>query len=64
MWIGRIARHAAAFVLTTLIAGLLGATLVRFGPGFEADEQQLDSRLDAQSIQALRDSFTPKNEIC
>jgi peptide/nickel transport system permease protein len=56
MWIRRIARHLAAFVLTTLIAGLLGATLVRFGPGFETDEQQLDPRLNAQSVRALRES--------
>ena len=37
MWMRRIVRHLAAFVITTLIAGLLGATLVRFGPGFDAD---------------------------
>jgi hypothetical protein len=29
MWIGRIARHFSVFVLTTVIAGLLGATLER-----------------------------------
>jgi len=63
MWIGRIARHLAAFAVTTLIAGLLGATLVRFGPGFESDEQQLDPRLDAQSIQALRDSHSQERNL-
>jgi peptide/nickel transport system permease protein len=63
MWIRRIARHLAVFVLTTVIAGLLGATLVRFGPGFEADEQQLDPRLDAQSIQALHDSHAEERNL-
>jgi peptide/nickel transport system permease protein len=63
MWIRRIARHLAVFILTTVIAGLLGATLVRFGPGFEADEQQLDPRLDAQSIQALHDSHTEERNL-
>ncbi len=63
MWIGRIGRHLAVFVLTTVIAGLLGATLMRFGPGFEADEQQLDPRLDAQSIQALRDSHSQERNL-
>ncbi len=63
MWIRRIARHLAAFVLTTLIAGLLGATLVRFGPGFEADEQQLDPRLNAQSGQALRASHDSERHL-
>ena len=63
MWIRRIARHLAAFVLTTLIAGLLGATLVRFGPGFESDEQQLDPRLNAQSVQALRESHDSERHL-
>jgi len=63
MWIQRIARHLAALLLTTLLAGLLGATLVRFGPGFQADEQQLDARLSPQSIQALRESYAPERNL-
>jgi peptide/nickel transport system permease protein len=63
MWITRIARHFAAFMLTTLIAGLLGATLVRFGPGFDADEQQLDPRLGAQSIQAIHESHAAERNL-
>jgi len=63
MWIRHIARHLAAFVLTTLIAGLLGATLVRFGPGFEADEQQLDPRLNAQSVQTLHESHASERNV-
>src|SRR5580693_5728331 len=63
MWMRRIARHLAAFVITTLIAGLLGATLVRFGPGFDADEQQLDARLNATSIQALHDSHAGEHNV-
>ena len=49
-------RHIGAFILTTLIAGLLGATLVRFGPGYDADEQRIDPRLDAASIQAIENA--------
>ena len=63
MWITRITRHLAAFMLTTLIAGFLGATLVRFGPGFDADEQQLDPRLGAQSIQALHESHALERNL-
>jgi peptide/nickel transport system permease protein len=37
-----------------LIASLLGATLMRIAPGFSSDEQQLNSSLSAQSIQAIR----------
>lgn len=63
MWIRRIARHVAGFVLTTVITGLLGATLVRFGPGFDADEQQLDPRLNAQSLQALHGSHAAERHL-
>jgi peptide/nickel transport system permease protein len=63
MWIFRIVRHLAAFVLTTLVAGLLGATLVRFGPGFDTDEQQLDPRLERQSIQALHESRATERNL-
>ena len=63
MWIQRMAQQLAAFVLTTLIAGLLGATLVRFGPGFEADEQQIDPRLNAQSIQAIHQSHASEHRL-
>ena len=63
MWIRRLARHMSAFVLTTLVAGLLGATLVRLGPGFEADEQRLDPRLNASSIQALEQSHADERNI-
>lgn len=63
MWIRRILRHLAAFLLTTLIAGLLGATLVRFGPGFDADEQQLDPRLNTQSLQALHESHASEHHV-
>ncbi len=37
-----------------LLGGLLGATLVRLGPGFGVDERELDSRLSAESQQAIR----------
>jgi peptide/nickel transport system permease protein len=37
-----------------LLGGFLGATLVRFAPGFGVDEDELDVRLSSQSIQALR----------
>ncbi|MBV8205735.1 MAG: ABC transporter permease [Acidobacteria bacterium] len=43
---------AAAAVV--LLAGLAGATLVRFAPGFGTDERELDSRLSSESISALR----------
>jgi peptide/nickel transport system permease protein len=52
----RLARHAGRIVLTVLLGGLLGATLVRVAPGFGVDEAELDSRLSSQSIAAHRQS--------
>jgi peptide/nickel transport system permease protein len=54
MWYHRLVRHGCAFVLILLFAGLLGATLARFAPGFDSDESQLDARLSGESIQAIR----------
>ncbi len=50
----RIAGHALALVATVLLGGFLSATLVRLAPGFDADEQQLDPHLNAESVHALR----------
>src|SRR5271167_820829 len=47
-------RQARRILLTVLLGGLLGATLVRLGPGFGVDERELDSRLNAASQQAIR----------
>src|SRR5581483_3186940 len=52
----RITRHVLAMAATVLLGGLLSATLVRFAPGFEVDQQQLDARLNSDSLRALRDS--------
>jgi peptide/nickel transport system permease protein len=53
---GRLIRHAARILTVLLLGGLLGATLVRWAPGFGVDEQELDSRLNHKSIEALRES--------
>jgi len=49
-----LAGNALALVATLLLGGLLSATLVRFAPGFEADEHELDPHLNAASVEALR----------
>lgn len=49
-----LARHAGRIAITVVVGGLFGATLVRLAPGFGVDEAELDSRLSAQSIQAVR----------
>jgi peptide/nickel transport system permease protein len=50
----KVARHGLALIATALLGGFLAAVLIRLAPGFDADEQQLDPRLNAESVQALR----------
>src|SRR5579871_2978613 len=56
-------RQVRRILLTVLIGGLLGATLVRLGPGFGSDERELDSRLNAQSQQAIRAEHASENNV-
>jgi peptide/nickel transport system permease protein len=56
-------RQARRILLTVLLGGLLGATLVRLGPGFGVDERELDSRLNAESQQAIRAEHAGDNNI-
>jgi peptide/nickel transport system permease protein len=56
-------RPARRILLTVLLGGLLGATLVRMGPGFGVDERELDSRFSADSQQAIRAERAKDNNI-
>ncbi len=55
--------HASVLIATILLGGLLSAVLVRFAPGFDVDEAQLDPRLNADSIHALRQSRLAERNI-
>jgi peptide/nickel transport system permease protein len=46
-----------------LMAGLIGATLIRIAPGFTADEQQLNSSLSAKSLQAIRQARLSDSDV-
>src|SRR3989442_3628969 len=63
MWHRILLRHLLALLLTALLGGLLGATLVRFAPGFGVDERELDTRLHEDSIQALRHSRSNERNL-
>ena len=56
-------RQIRRILLTVLVGGLLGATLVRLGPGFGVDERELDTRLSADSIEAIRAERAKDNNI-
>ena len=49
-----IMRHGLTMLATVLLGGLLSVVLVRLAPGFDVDEEQLDPRLNAASVQAMR----------
>ena len=61
--LNRLLRHLARIVVTLLFGGLMAATLIRFAPGFDADEQQMDSRLSSESIAALRQQRAEQHNI-
>jgi peptide/nickel transport system permease protein len=48
---------------TLVFAGLLAATLVRFAPGFDADERALDPHLNAESLKILQQSRAGEHNI-
>jgi hypothetical protein len=51
------------FVLTVVLAGCITATMVRFSPGFSADEELLDARLNRDSQEAIRTSHDAERGI-
>lgn len=52
--LGFVLRFVRRILITALLGGLLGATLVRLSPGFGVDERELDARLSSESRQAIR----------
>src|SRR3984885_15226368 len=58
-----VLRQVRRILLTALVGGLLGATLVRLGPGFGVDEREVDARLNAQSQQPIRAERAGDNNI-
>jgi peptide/nickel transport system permease protein len=63
MPLSMLLRQARRILLTALVGGLLGATLVRLGPGFGVDEREVDARLNAESQQAIRAEHARDNNI-
>lgn len=59
----KIARHGLAVLATALLGGFLSATLVRLAPGFDADEAQINSHLNSDSIQALHQQRSRQRDI-
>ena len=59
----RLAKRLGVVVLTVLAGGLLCATMVRLAPGFDADERELDSRLNADSVRVIRNQRAGERNV-
>jgi peptide/nickel transport system permease protein len=59
----RIIRTLLAIVAIAIFGGFACATLVRFAPGFDTDQQQLDPRLSPESLQALHESHRSEKNL-
>jgi peptide/nickel transport system permease protein len=58
-----LTRRGGLLLATLLLGGLLGATLVRFAPGFGLSVEQLDTRLSPESVQALRSAHAGERNV-
>ncbi len=62
MW-KRLAIRFLAISCTVLLGAVVSATLVRFAPGFDSDEHQLDSRLSAETVAAMKADRTANRNL-
>jgi peptide/nickel transport system permease protein len=58
-----IFKCVAKTIIIVFIGGFVGATLVRFAPGYGVSEEELDSRLSGDSLRALRLSHAPPRDL-
>ena len=63
MWISRVLGRLFTAWITILLCGLGGAALVRLSPGFGVDEREMDLRLRADSVEALRRSRQEQENV-
>ena len=61
--VSRLSKHLGKLLSTALLGGLLGATFVRFAPGFDVDVRELDPRLSSQSLAELRQQHRANDNI-
>lgn len=63
MLLAKIVRHVTTMLVTLLLGAFVAAALLHSAPGAQVDEQQLDPRLSAESVQALRDSHAHEQNL-
>ena len=62
-WFSILFRHTRRILLTAVLGGLLGATLVRLSPGFGVDEREMDFRLSRDSQAAAQSEHDSERKI-
>ncbi len=63
MRIRKLATRLVAILCTIFVGAILSATLVRMAPGFDSDEHQLDSRLSADTVAAIKADRTANKNL-
>jgi peptide/nickel transport system permease protein len=61
--IHRLVRHAAVLALTLAVGGFLGCLLLRYAPGFDSDERDLDPRYRSETLDALRQARAGEQNV-
>ena len=57
VWLAQVARRVVLpLIVTLLLTGFLATLLMRLAPGFGIDQRELDARLSAGSVNAIRES--------
>jgi peptide/nickel transport system permease protein len=59
----RLTRQAIILTVTLAIGGFLGCLLLRYGPGFDTDERDLDQRYSSATLQALHQARAGQQNI-
>ncbi|HEY6308938.1 MAG TPA: ABC transporter permease subunit [Candidatus Angelobacter sp.] len=55
--------RATRLLVIMLLASLAGALLIRYAPGFSSDQQELNTGLSAQSLQAIRQARLAESNV-
>jgi peptide/nickel transport system permease protein len=59
----RLAKHGLTIVAIVLLGGFFSASMVRLAPGFDTSEEQLDPRMSAESVRAIREARADQHNI-
>ncbi len=56
-------RRSGEFILTLAVAGLFGCLLLRYAPGFDVDERELDQRYSSSTLTLIQNARSGEQNI-